>query len=423
MTDDDDSHLYLIGPAPANPLVAEDDNSNNSAVADAQLAATLPTAGTYTIIAANNTAPFDPIAYTVLIQKCPARALPTPGVTGTTVNASFTSTDCVGYGQLPFRTYSFNGTAGQFVSAAVTSSAFDAFVRIYGPDGSVVQNDNDLFAPLSSDARANRILQSTGTYFIEASASLAAGTAPPTPAAFTLQTQTCPIRAVTPGALSGAFDDSDCQLPSGKKFDVVSFVPSAVPRAASIVAPANGCVAALLAEGAQTPDTGCTNGMLELPVLKGPPPVGTPTPVGTPSTYGFMLVAADAATRGSYSAPFTLCPLAVVGFASQRTGALGANSCLTADGTRGAWFLVRNPADVVQFNVGISGHLDAKGFSAQAVLTDVLGPSGFVDTFSDDATGLYVFGTDLAGLLRVSGSAADSAGTYTLTIDPASLRQ
>ena len=57
------------------------------------------------------------------------------------------------------------------------------------------------------------------------------------------------------------------------------------------------------------------------------------------------------------------------------------------------------------------------------MLTDVLGPSGFVDTFSDDATGLYVFGTDLAGLLRVSGSAADSAGTYTLTIDPASLRQ
>jgi hypothetical protein len=414
MDSDDDAHLFLYGPASAgNPRVAQDDDSIGS---DSQLAATLVLPGTYTIVAANNSAltPPDPtvqgdegdiVNYTLFVQKCPAVGALVAGVPR---SSTFTMLDCVGFGGLPFRSYALAGTAGQFVSVSMISPDVDAAVRLLGPDGSQIYNDTDLFDPNTTDARVNRILPASGTYFVEVSASPTGGAVdvtPPLPG-FTVQAQTCPTVSAVPGTVSGAFQDADCELTPGRKYDVYTFTVPAVPGqgVASIAPPNNGCIVGLYAEGLETPDSGCSDtDLVELPAV-------------TPGTYGFMVAASDATVRGNYSVQFRNCPLTAMQFGNSRIGSLS-STCTAADGMAADWSLLRGAADLVNFNGGVSGEVIP---SFSGLLTDFSGDSAFIGTFSDGSDTMLPLGRDLAALIKVAGP---TPGTYTLHIDPASLRQ
>ncbi len=437
MDSEDDAHLFLIGPdAAGNPLVAEDDDSSLVGASNAQLAATLTLGGTYTIIAANNNVlaapipadmdPGDSVNYTLLVQQCKVTGSLNIG-SGSPVSSAFNVSDCFGFGSIPFRTYSFNGTAGQFVSATMKSTTLDAALRIFAPDGSQVANDDDQFVPMTTNARVNRILPQTGTYFVEVSTSLDAGgvDVTTTPSGYTVQAKSCPTTAVTSGPISGSFTDNDCQLDSGQKFDIYTYSANGAPtpRALSLLPPANSCVVALVAEGCnqvtstaatacgQIPEDLCSTTLLDVPVVSG-------------GTYGFMIAANDASTRGPYTAPFSSCPLTMVGFGDSRIGTLP-GSCAAADGALADWYLFRAPEPLIDFGDGILFGQITAGFPLGGLVSDAFGgvPLPTTGDISDDSGSMLPLGRDLGVLLQVNGATPADHGSYTLSIDPASFRQ
>ena len=425
MDSDDDAHVFLLGPASAgNPLVAEDDDSGSPLKrSDSQLAATLALPGTYTMIATNNNAllppspPDDPVGdivnYRLFVQKCPTRAvLSLPG----SITRQFHSLDCLGFGNIPFRTYVMGGTAGQFVSIAMSSADLDAFVRVFAPDGTQVSNDNDLFDGFTSNARVNRILPLDGSYIIEVSSSLSQGAPDLTvspPPAFTLQARTCATTAVAPGTVSGTFQDSDCELAPGRKYDVYTFAgplgPTPAPRVASLLPPSNGCVVALLSEGPQTPASGCSRDLVDVPVVQN-------------GKYGFIIAASDDQTRGAYTARFNSCPVTSLGYDDVQVATLMANDCAAANGAPADWFLLRAGANLVRFNDGISGRILAT-FPVAGTITDVLGTQHVIGAFTDDSLLMFPFKDTLASLIRISGDTPAALGSYTVQIDPAQFQQ
>ena len=409
MTSDDDPHLYLLGPAPSNALVAEDDSSGA-----AQLAATLVVPGTYTIVAANNNAlqPEDtPLNYTLLVQKCPVRGALNP-LTGRQVSGTYSTLDCIGSGDLPYRSYAFTGEAGQFVTTTMTSSNVDSFVRVFAPDGSHVENDDDLFQPVTSDARVSRILPMDGTYFVEVSASPngpPVNTSAVPPPAFTLRARLCATTPALPGQVSGTWQDADCDLAAGRRGDVYTFPAGTTPAVATLSPPNNGCVLALLGDGTQVPAGGCSTDPFDIPVLGD-------------NLRGFIVAGADTATRGAYTLGFSRCPVSTVGFGDTRHGVLDGTNCSDPDGTRADWFLIQAPAGLVQFNLGVSGEISA-GFPLAAQLSDLDSTTFTTDNFSEDPSTMFSAGTNLGVVLRVTGAAPTDRGAYDLAIDTASLRQ
>jgi hypothetical protein len=303
-------------------------------------------------------------------------------------------------------------------------------VRILGPDGSVVQNDSDPFQFNTTDARASRILQQDGTYFIEVSTSIDAAQVFPTSSAdFAVDVETCPTKPAVAGPtpITGAFAGGSCALSSGQKFDVYAFQPAAVPSVASILPPSNGCVLNLLAEGPQTPDgsyDGCRTQLSDMPLLM------------SNGTYGFVIAANNASTTGPYTAKFRSCSMDTVGLGQDRSPTLSAGSCVAADGTPANWFLVRASADLVRFNAPVAGSVFAS-FPIGGALIDVTGSWALTAAFNEDpsptnpmfqfssspsVTPPPPFGGDLAFLLRITGAGPSDRGPYTLEINPPAFR-
>jgi len=434
MESDDDPHLFVVGPAVCpemspgcvpNQLISFDDESGAFSAAAAHLATSIVFPGTYTIIAANNIAllppdsedPEDPgeiVEYAMFVQKC--------GTSGSlTLNAQpLTGTvdafTCLGFGGVPFRTYMFDGTAGQFVSAVVTSANFDAFVRIFGPDGSQVANDNDQFQQATSNARVNRILPETGTYLIEVSSSLEQGPIDigSPPPLYTVAARSCATQAAAPGQVNGSFDDADCTLSDGRKFDVYTLLRTDVSpvETANILPPPQGCIVSLLVEGPQVPVDLCSSGALDVPMRR-------------TGSYGFMVVGNNPTTRGAYTARVSRCATEVLTFGQVLNGTIDASDCTDAAGSRADWYLVRGPAGVAQFTSnGVFGDLNAN-FRLAAVLTDLFGsfPASATGGFLDDPDLMLPLGNDLAVILRVAGESPTTTGDYTLRVAPADLRQ
>jgi hypothetical protein len=413
MVSDDDAHLYLLGPAPGNQLVVQDDDSFGGG--DAQLAATVVQAGTYTIVAANNYGlyPDDyPVEYTLQVQKCPVRAALAPDSAGVTRDGTFSNTDCVGFDGVPYGTYSFTGTAGDVVSVKMISEDVDAFVRMFGPDGSVVEDDDDLLASdYSTDAQVTRILPANGTYFIEASTAGYDTTPFPSPQAFVIDARTCPAIPAVPGTLSAAFADGDCRATDGTPFNVFAFRPAAAPGAASVVPPSDGCLIALLAEGAQAPNSACSTDAMDFPMLN------------SSGTYGFIVAANDPDLRESYTVQLAECPLSLLTFGDVHSGSLAPSDCHAAAGAFADWFLLRASANLMWFNAGVTGAVTTS-FTPANLLTDMTGPFPFAaQSFGGDPESMYRLGSDLAIVLRVAGETPADQGAYTISLDPAWLRQ
>jgi hypothetical protein len=409
MTSDDAPHLYLFGPAPSTAVIAEDDSSGGAA-----LAATLPVPGTYTIVAANDNAlqsDDSPVNYTLLVQKCPIRGGLNP-LTGRQVSATYNAFDCMGSGDIPYRSYAFSGLAGQFVTTTMTSTNVDSFVRLLAPDGSIVENDDDPFQAVTADARVSRILPMDGTYFVEVSASpngAPANVAAVPPLAFTLRARLCATSPAAPGQPSGSWEDADCDLADGRRGDIYTFPAGATPAVATVSPPSNGCIVALLGDGSQVPNDGCSTTPIDIPVL------------GT-GVHGFIIAGGETSTRGAYTVGFSRCPASTVGFGDVRHGVINDSSCADPDGIRADWFLMQVPAGLALFNAGVTGQV-AADFPLGALLSDLGGGTAIFDGFAEDPTNMFTAGNSLVAVLRVTGATPADKGAYDLSIDPAFLRQ
>jgi hypothetical protein len=420
MMSEGDPHLFLIGPpALGSPLLAHADTFTLVGN-EVQVAATLPVSGTYTVVAANDAVleppdledPRDPgeiLSYTLYVQKCPPRAALTPGVA---VSSRFDGFDCFGFGGVPFRTYTLAGAAGQFVTVGLESNDVDAFVRLIGPDGRQVANDDDLFAPSRRDARVSRVLPLTGTYAVEVSSSVEGSAVVingPGPE-FTLLATPCATTAASQGFVVGRFDAGDCSLPGGRRFDVYTFgvTAASVPGAAIIVPPSAGCVVGLTPDGAQLPANGCSTSPVVLPLL-------------STGLAGVIVAAGTPETLGSYGVTMRTCAAGSISTGGVQAGALQDADCTGLTGGVIDWFALRAPARVMRFNDGISGALTAS-FTPAVVLGDLFGPVSFAGGFVRDPDSMLPLDSDLAILIGVTGAGGPERGSYTLKVDPASLR-
>lgn len=178
-----DSYLILLSPSGAS--LAQDNDSagdNNS-----RLSVTLPTTGTYIILANTNTAG-ETGRYSLLAA--------TSGTTGTSSTSGTPSTRPAATGTTPstrpssgpllqargslgpgssvleadgsfYQEHTFEGTAGQRVTISLESRDFDPYLILIGPDGQVIE-ENDDASPTNLNARLTVTLPQTGTYRVYA---------------------------------------------------------------------------------------------------------------------------------------------------------------------------------------------------------------------------------------------------------------
>ncbi len=423
---DDDPHLFVYGPQSAGyPLVATDDDSSPLSGDGAQLAVTLPAAGTYLLVVANNFAleppdPEDPedrtgeiTNYQLTLQRCPTAG----GInleTGAMVSTQFTAFDCRGFGNRHHRVYSFQGTAGQFTTIEMRSQAFNSFLRLIGPDGRVVAKEDDPVELSSLDARISLFLPVDGFYFVEASRSTAGlDPLPDDPPAFTLRAYSCPSSTAMLGDVTGAFANGDCATATGKLFDAYNLpAATAVGQVASLL-PSNGvCIVGLLPGGDTIPASGCLSQLSDLPITH------------SPQFTGFLVTPTQGAATATYNTRLALCPMPRIGFGETRTGMVGPGSCAAASGRPSAWNLVSANEVGVRYNEGFRGNINAT-FASTSEVTDIKGPMplGSNVLLLEDPGRLLLLGNERAALLRTSGASPADAGSYTLTIRSATQRR
>ena len=212
-----DNFLFLVGPDGAD--VGRDDNGGggtNARIPAGSGVARLPQTGQYRIIA-NSFAAGVTGSYTVSLTldaaSCPSSSVSVAAP----INGALAATDC----RLPadssfIDVYTFAGTAGQTINITMTSSAFDAYLFLLSPSGSVLAEDDN--GAGTTDARipaggGNFTLPADGTYTIYANSVLAGMTG-----AYTLTLRVTPwIETVAPPAgrasggqqikLTGAFEN------------------------------------------------------------------------------------------------------------------------------------------------------------------------------------------------------------------------
>jgi pimeloyl-ACP methyl ester carboxylesterase len=150
----------------------------------------------------------------------------TPITVGRTVNGLLADSDC----EAPHRAgrkadlYTFTGSAGQRVTITLTSTAFDAYLVLVGPNNAVLDEDDDDGG--GSNARISFTLPSAGTYTIEATAFANSQRGDYT---LKLEAGTCPAATIsfdTP--INGALSDDDCNAPhrAGRRADSYTFTIS-----------------------------------------------------------------------------------------------------------------------------------------------------------------------------------------------------
>ena len=155
---------------------------------------------------------------------------PTPISFGQTINGSLASTDCrfpTG-GDHFSDAYTFTGTAGQQISISMSSSAFDTFLHLVGPNGAIVSTDDDGGGGTNSRIPSGSgflTLPASGTYTIQAS-SFSSNTSGIYSLSLTTQapgscTTSTPIAFGQ--TINAALSTSDCHLADNSFFDAYTF--------------------------------------------------------------------------------------------------------------------------------------------------------------------------------------------------------
>jgi Calx-beta domain/Bacterial pre-peptidase C-terminal domain len=250
------SYLYLLKPGETTltDFTMQDDNGldpdpdDNDDILDARIVTVLPTTGTYTVLA--NTFPaFGSPSQTGNYE------LRVRGGCGLTPIPAGARDDALAGNECQLTdgsfvdVFSFTATAGQQISITMTSTAFDTFLLLLGPDGftRLAENDDGTQGGPTGLGNSNaRIpgppypqeeqllgaglatLPATGTYYI-----LANSFRPNTTGAYrltlTFGSNTCPTTPITVGqTLNGALASTDCRLPfDGSFLDAYTFAGTA----------------------------------------------------------------------------------------------------------------------------------------------------------------------------------------------------
>jgi hypothetical protein len=148
---------------------------------------------------------------------------------GQTVNGALSTTDCKLSDSSYYDGYTFNASSGQQVVLTMSSTTFDTFLFLLGPNGSVLMTNDDGGSgtnsriPPGSDAFT---LPSTGTYTVFAN-SLRPNTFGSYTLSLTSGTQ-CAAVNINPGqTVNGALSTSNCKLSDGSYFNTYAFDGSA----------------------------------------------------------------------------------------------------------------------------------------------------------------------------------------------------
>ncbi len=415
----DDGYALLLGPSSdGNPIVAyESTVLSNTTIT--QLSAPLIRTGTYTLLLGNVSPlsppdssvgdPGDVLPYRFYAQKCLPAGVISPG-SGQSLQSSFRVTDCLGSGQTPHRIYIVPGQAGQFLTVEMEGDdTLDPALRLWAPDGSVSENDDDPFGD-ERLARVSRVLQESGDYLLEVYASRADGefdfTAFNT---FVVRARGCVTQQLQPGIHGLGFGDQDCQLASGQKYKVLTWQSSEGAQVASFSVSDGVCLQALLPNGEAIPAYSCATGLLEVPMVR-------------EGTYALMVASELGEAPASFVLSFRRCPLARTVTSGERiAGTLGLSNCLAADGVRADWYWLTAGENLLRFNQGIGGSIES-AFPVLTALTDALGTTEKSQIFSGDPESmLRIPRGNRSALLRVRSTGTN--GPYTLVVDPTTKRQ
>jgi S1-C subfamily serine protease len=160
---DIDSYLILLGPG-QREIAQDDDGGGNK---DAQIVVTLPTDGTYTLLA-NSYEARQSGSYTLQLKGSAPSQNPPPTPESKTIilreegvldqSASVLESD-----QSLYREYNFEGHAGQSVTITLESSEFDPYLALFGPNNRLV-TENDDVGDQTENAAITVTLPVTGTY-------------------------------------------------------------------------------------------------------------------------------------------------------------------------------------------------------------------------------------------------------------------
>jgi hypothetical protein len=229
-----DTYLYLMLPGETtigNSTIQNDDISDtntNSHIVNF----TLPSTGTYTILA-NSFRAGATGNYTLTLTggtTCSQSTTSIAPASGSTVsqNGTLASGDCTLNDGSLYDVYTFNGTAGQQIAIQMNAT-FDSFLFLVGPDGDeLARNDNgtggtNARIPAGGSTAIARLPQ-TGTYRIIANSAAAGATGDYT-LLLALDSNVCPSSTIGSGTpAKGALTTSDCRLPADSSFiDVYTF--------------------------------------------------------------------------------------------------------------------------------------------------------------------------------------------------------
>lgn len=227
-----DTYLYLLQPGETTiggGTIQDDDGAGGT---DSRISVTLASTGTYTILATSFVSGATGSYSLTLNDLTPCTPTPTAmtPVSGSNVTASgvLSTSDCHDLGDNSYYdVYTFNGTAGQQVVVAMTSS-FDNFLFLIAPDGAEIARDDNggggTNARIPAGSGVARLPQ-TGTYRIIANSAAPNVTGAYT-VSLTLDANTCPSAPInfneTKNGTLG--EPGDCRLPADGSFiDVYTF--------------------------------------------------------------------------------------------------------------------------------------------------------------------------------------------------------
>ncbi|MFL6231323.1 MAG: Calx-beta domain-containing protein, partial [Pyrinomonadaceae bacterium] len=234
-----DTYLYLMKPGETtigDSTIQNDDISNtntNSQIANL----TLPSTGTYTILA-NSFAAGATGNYTLSLTgggactQTSTQIQPGPGPSGVVTKAgTLANGDCTRSDDGSFYdVYTYNGTAGQQIAIQMNAS-FDAFLFLIAPDGDELARDDDGVGGGSTNARipagastTSARLPQTGTYLIIANSRLGGETGSYT-LIMGLDANACPSTTINSGQpAKGSLQPGDCRVPVDSSYiDVYTF--------------------------------------------------------------------------------------------------------------------------------------------------------------------------------------------------------
>ena len=424
-----DTFLHLIGPN-GSVLTTDDDGGGgtNSRIPASTGFFTLPSTGTYTIQATSFSANTSGIYSLSLTAQTGGCGTLTPISFGQTVNGSLSTNDCRLEDNSFFDVYTFNGTTGQQISISMSSAAFDTFLFLRRPDGTILASDDDGGGGTNSRIPAGSgffTLPTTGVYTILANSFSASVTGP---YVLTLSAQgaggACASAAIAFGqTINGTLSNTDCTLSDSSFFDSYTFNGTAGQSISISMTSPTFDTYLLLFRPDGTLLTEDDDGGIDLN-SRIPPESGTLT-LPVTGTYKILANSFAANVTGSYSltlagtAPSS-CSSTAIAVGQTINGSLSTSDCRLSDNSL---------FDSYTFS-GTAGQRIAVDMSSLTFDTFLflLGPNGLVVDDDDGGEGLNSRIPPGSGFFTLPSSgtytilansfAANTTGNYSLSLIP-----